>query len=246
MSGVSRDLWNLFLNEGDDRARTRLLESYLGLVHHTAHRFRRNGGGPDLHDLIGAGTLGLMQSIEGFDPSRGLAFSTYAMPRIRGAMLDEINAREWSSRTARSRRRQLGRARADLQQRLGRMPDPEQVAERLGIDLATYWKWVGEVECRVLVALDEPDRGPDDSSLFDRLADEAAARPGDELEQAQMLEQLRAGLMRLARKDRLVLSLSYYEGLTLKEIGDLLGVSESRVSQIRARALRRLRALVDP
>jgi len=245
MSRASRETWDLFVDGRDERVRTELLESYLGLVRHTAHRLRRNGGGPDIDDLIGAGTLGLMQSIEGFDPSRGLAFSTYAMPRIRGAMIDEINSREWTSRSARVRRRRITQARIDLQHQLGRMPDPEQVAERMGVDLATYWKWVGEIEGQVLVALDEPAGGPPDSSWLDRIADEGAATPGEEIERAQMLRQLQTGLMRLPTKDRLVLSLSFYEGLMLKEIGAVLGVSESRVSQIRARALKRLRELVD-
>ena len=247
MTQAARDMWNRYLTRRDERVRTQLLESYIGLVRHTAHRLRRNGNAaPELGDLIGAGTLGLMQAIEGFDPSRGLAFSTYAMPRIRGAILDEINSREWSSRSARARRRLLTSARAGLQHSLGRMPDPEQLARRMGVDLGTYWKWVAEIEGHAMVALDPvQDGGAEDSSLIDRIPDEHATAPGDELEQAQLLAQLRVGLKRLAPKDRLVLSLSFFEGLTLKEIGVVFRVSESRVSQIRGRALQRLRALVD-
>src|SRR5262249_39772275 len=115
MTPATDALWQRYRGSGDLDARAQLLAGYLGLVHHTAHEMRRNRPGvPELDDLIGAGTLGLVQALEGFDPGRGLAFSTYAMPRIRGAMLDEIHAQDWAPRSVRERRRLLAAARAEL------------------------------------------------------------------------------------------------------------------------------------
>ena len=135
-------------------------------MHHTAHQLlRHRPGAPKLEDLIGAGTVGLVQALEGFDALRGLAFSTYAMPRIRGAMLDEIHAQDWAPRSVRVRRKLLAQARAELQQTLGGLPSETQVAERMGVNMPTYWKWVGEIEGRSMVALDHATRGTEDDAL---------------------------------------------------------------------------------
>lgn len=246
MSRLNEVLWHRYRDLGDMRARTQLLDSYLGLVHHTAHELRRHRpGAPELDDLIGAGSVGLVQALEGFDPSRGLAFSTYAMPRIRGAMLDEIHAQDWAPRSIRVRRRLLAQARAELQQSLGHTPTEGQVAERMGVNMPTYWKWVGEIEGRSMVALDHAPRGLEDEALHELIPDDRAAAPGDELMHEEQLHQLREAIGALPSKDRLVLSLYYYEGLTLREIGDVLHVSESRISQIHGRAVKRLREALE-
>ena len=247
MSIVNAVLWQRYREQGDLAARAQLLDSYLGLVHHTAHDLRRHGpGAPDLEDLIGAGSVGLVQALEGFDPLRGLAFSTYAMPRIRGAMLDEIHAQDWAPRSVRVRRKLLAQARAELQQSLGCLPSETQVAERMGVNMATYWKWVNEVEGRGMVALDHGTHGSEDEALHERIADDRVPAPGDELMRDQELQELRGAIDALPAKDRLVLSLYYYEGLALREIGEVLHVSESRVSQIHGRAIKRLRAALEP
>lgn len=246
MSRLNEVLWHRYRELGDLRARTQLLDSYLGLVHHTAHELRRHRpGAPELEDLIGAGSVGLVQALEGFDPQRGLAFSTYAMPRIRGAMLDEIHAQDWAPRSVRVRRKLLAQTRAELQQKLGATPSETQVAERMGVNMPTYWKWVGEVEGRSMVALDHAPRGHEDEALHEVIADHAAAAPGDELMHEEQLDELREAIGALPGKDRLVLSLYYYEGLTLREIGEVLHVSESRISQIHGRAIKRLRACME-
>ena len=243
MSRLNDALWQQYREQGDLRARTQLLDSYLGLVHHTAHEMRRHrAGNVELDDLIGAGTVGLVQALEGFEPERGLAFSTYAMPRIRGAMLDEIQSKDWSPRTVRVRRKLLAEARASLQQSLGGVPTESQVAERMGVDMPTYHKWVGEVEGRSIVALDHAPHGLEDEPLHERVADERVPEPGAELMAEQQLDQLREGLNALPSKDRMVLALYYFENLTLREIGEVLHVTESRVSQIHSRAIQRLRA----
>ncbi|TMQ70955.1 MAG: FliA/WhiG family RNA polymerase sigma factor [Candidatus Eisenbacteria bacterium] len=240
-------LWLRFRKLGDDTARTELLDRHLGLVRHTAHKLLRSGArGLSLEDLMGAGTLGLTQALDGFDVTRGLAFSTYAIPRIRGAMLDEMNRQQWAPRSVRSRRRLIARTRAALQQCLRRDPTQAEMARALEVDLPTYWRWIHEVEGRTLVALDltRPEN-EDEAGLHETIPDGNAAAPGDDVAQRELLEELREGLRSLPARDRMVLTLYYFEKLMLREIGAVLGVSESRVSQLHGRALARLRAKVS-
>ena len=237
-------LWRQYRRTRDTRARDQLLDRNLGLVHRAARAaFRPGTQRVELGDLVGAGTLGLIQAIEGFDPSRGFAFSTYAMPRIRGAILDELHGQEWVPRSVRVHRRQIGRAEERLQQQLGDRPGPVQLAEALSIDLRTFWRWWVEAQGRTVMALDQHDEdaGAETLPLFDLIPDQEAVDPPDALAQAQLLERMRVTLRQLADRDRLVLTLYYFEGLTLGEIGRVLRISESRVCQIHGRALRRLR-----
>jgi RNA polymerase sigma factor for flagellar operon FliA len=248
MTDLIDALWSRYRQAGDPVARTQLLDRYLGLVHHSAHELaRRISRDVEIDDLIGAGTLGLVQALEGFDPGRGLAFSTYAMPRIRGAMLDELRARDWMPRSIRMRSRQLQGARAQLQHRLGRQPSHEEVAQVLQIDLDTYWRWQEEVDGRVLLQLDAgSDDGEDRSPrLSETIADAMAGDPGDAIDDEETVARLREAFTRLSGRDRLVLTLYYYEQLNLRQIGEVMHVSESRISQIRTRALKRLRELVN-
>ncbi len=248
MSDLIDALWARYRERGDLAARAQLLDRYLGLVHHSAHQLaRRISRDIEIDDLIGSGTLGLVQALEGFDPGRGLAFSTYAMPRIRGAMLDELRARDWMPRSVRTRSRQLAAARAKLQQSLGRQPSHEEIASTLGVDLPTFWKWQEEVDGRLVLQLDGASHGGDDAlPLAETIADVAAEEPGDALDETGTLERMRGAFRQLSTRDRLVLTLYYYEEMNLREIGEVLHVSESRVSQIRTRALRRLRDLHEP
>lgn len=249
MTELNDALWARYRMTGDTKTRAQLLNRYLGLVHHSARRLLgRISRDIELDDLVGAGTLGLVQALEGFESERGLAFSTYAVPRIRGAMLDELRARDWMPRSVRMRSRQFFAARADLQQRLGRQPVAEEEAEALGLNLPTYFRWQAEVSGRVLLQLDKGSDGDDgDRSprLAERIADLLAPEPGAELDHEQMLARLREGFLQMSSRDRMVLSLYYYEDLNLREIGEVLHCSESRVSQIRTRALKRLRELVE-
>ncbi|HVP14711.1 MAG TPA: FliA/WhiG family RNA polymerase sigma factor [Terriglobales bacterium] len=244
MNELNDTLWARYRGEGDPGARSELLDRYIGLVHHTARELaKRVSRGIELDELISAGTVGLVQALEGFDPARGAAFSSNAMPRIRGAMLDELRAQDWMPRAARSRQRQIAAARDELRQRLGRAPRDAEVAESMGVDLRTFWRWAEQSEGRVVLALDAPaaahEYGP--ASLAESIADVESPAPGDELSREETLDALHDAFAALPEKDRLVLSLYYYERLNLREIGEVLHVGESRVSQIRTRALRRLR-----
>jgi RNA polymerase sigma factor for flagellar operon FliA len=243
-TGLAESLWLRYGASRDPEVRVQLLDLYLGLVHHAARELARAGSAHlELDELISAGTVGLVQALEGFDPSRGLAFSTYAMPRIRGAMLDELRGQDWTPRSIRERRRQIARARATLQQRLKRGPSGAELAAALGIDEETLWGWERETGSRTMVALDQSVNagGESDLQLSETLADRGAAVPGEALTREETLAELREAVAALPSKDRLVLSLYHYENLSLKQIGEVLHVTESRVSQIRSRALKRLR-----
>ena len=234
-------LWRLHHACGDREARASLLERYAGLVHHLARQTRRRAGrGVELEDLIGAGMLGLVRALDAFDPGRGLAFSTYAVPRIRGAMLDELRARDWMPRALRARARDIARVRGVLEQTLGRFPSATEVAAGIGVDLPAYWRLEALTATREFIDIDRP--GPGLSAGLD----ETVASPTPESataasESDERIDVVRSGLAALPEKDRLVLTLYYYEGLNLRQIGEVLHVSESRISQIRARAITRLR-----
>jgi RNA polymerase sigma factor for flagellar operon FliA len=241
---LSDELWARYRRSGDPAARSQLLDSYLGLVHHYAHEARKYAP-PDveLDDLISAGTVGLIQALESYDPARGVAFSSFAVPRIRGAILDELRSRSWMPRGVKARARELARAEARLQQQLGRAPTPAEVAAELGVSLATFWRWRDDREGRTLVQLDHPahvEQGQN-ARLADTIPDPQAPEPGAQLNRDERRARVREALAALPPKERMVLLLYFYEEANLKQIGEVLHLSESRVSQIRTQALQRLR-----
>jgi RNA polymerase sigma factor for flagellar operon FliA len=248
-TGINDQLWQRYRATGDLAARAALLDRHLGLVHHVARRMAaRVSDVVEVDDLVSAGTLGLVQALEGFDLSRGLAFSTFAMRRIQGAILDELRSRDWVPRSVRARGRQLAQAVSELEARLGRTPSPAEVAERLGIELTTYWRWREDVDGAVLVSLDSaapPEHG-DAASLEETLGDPEAAIPGAALEADEAASLLQHAIGRLPARERTVLALYYDEQLTLRQIAEVLHVTESRVSQLRSQALRRLRQRLHP
>ncbi|MBK8005974.1 MAG: FliA/WhiG family RNA polymerase sigma factor [Gemmatimonadetes bacterium] len=242
-------LWHKYRATGDPAARSQLLDRYLGLVHHVARQVAaRVSDVVEVDDLVSAGTLGLVQALESFDLSRGLAFSTFAMRRIRGSILDELRSRDWVPRSVRAKGRQLASTVSQLEARLGRAPEPQEVAASLQLDMATYWRWREEVEGAVLVSLDGSvtlDHA-EAASLEETLGDTHAAIPGDALQQEETVAILKHAIQMLPPKERTVLALYYYEELNLRQIAEVLHVTESRVSQIRTQALKRLRTRLQP
>jgi RNA polymerase sigma factor FliA len=240
-------LWIRYRETGDPDARRQLLDGYLGLVHHVAREIGARTPAVELDELVSAGTLGLVRALESFDLSRGLAFSTYAIQRIRGAILDDLRARDWTPRSVRAKARQLGAAIATLEHQLARAPEPTEIATALGIDLATYWRWQAAVDAGVVVSLDQPssaDRAEDGPPLRDTLDDPDAPMPGAALAKGEQLAVLRAAIGELPEKSRLVLAMYYFEELTLRQIAEVLHVTESRISQIHTQSLRQLRTLL--
>jgi RNA polymerase sigma factor FliA len=243
----ANSLWNAFA-EGDADAREALLAEHLGLVHFVARQLSRKlSSEADFDELLSAGTLGLIGAMESFDVARGLAFSTFAAPRIRGAILDELRRQDHVSRSVRRKARELGAAREELSHALGRAPADRELAIRLNMDIPKVWRWESEIEGAVLVSL---ERSPDDDHdrfhapveiLFD-----ASPSIDEILDQEERVALLAHALTELSDQERTVLTLSYYEELKLHEIATVLRVTESRVSQIRSKALARLRGAMAP
>lgn len=233
-------LWRRWRDTGDLEARRELLSRYLGLVHHAAREVApRVRDAVSLEELVSAGSLGLLQSMEGFDIERGLAFSTFAMRRIRGAILDELRSRDPLSRSDRAQVRRLDSAMTELEQRLGRSPDTTEVAAHLGVDDLT----VARLRQRTAAAAGQVsiDGEPGTKGLADCLGDDAGERLHAALFADERADALRAALDQLPVRERLILTRSYFEERSLCAIATELGVTESRVCQLRAQALQRLR-----
>ncbi len=247
-TAVTDALWRRYQCDRDMEARARLLEQYLGLVHHAARELAtRLPGAMQFEDLLSAGTVGLVQALESFDPARGFAFSSFALPRIRGAMRDEMRSWDWIPRSVRERIRHLRSVESDLRRRLGRQPEPDEMAAALGVDLATYWRYADANSEPVLLPLDPAPAGrAPERRLAEAIADPASRSQSDALEADETWSELAIAFATLSERDRLILNLSYFEELTLREIGEILHITESRVSQIRTRALRRLGERIDP
>ncbi|HLV26682.1 MAG TPA: FliA/WhiG family RNA polymerase sigma factor [Gemmatimonadales bacterium] len=221
-----------------------MLNEHLGLVHFIARQVQRGlSTEADFDELVSAGTLGLMAAHESFEPERGLAFSTFAAPRIRGSILDELRRQDHVPRSVRRKARELSRAREALASGLGREPSERELAEHMGVELKVLWQWEADVSSAAPVSLDQP-RGDDGSAEFSptMLAPRSTdATVEDELTQERELELMRDAVLGLKDQERTVLTLYYFEELRLHEIATVLGLTESRVSQIRSKAISRLR-----
>jgi RNA polymerase sigma factor for flagellar operon FliA len=235
-------LWARYRTAGDPEARSQLLVRHLGLVHHVAREVSRRIPSVELGELVSAGALGLMKALDSFDLSRGLAFSTYAVLRIRGAILDDLRSRDSTPRSVRIKRRRIDAVAAALEGHLGRAPNPTELAERLGIDLTTFWKWRDAVGTFTETETPHPAPGRRFSRDAENHADPSVTLPTQRLVESEHVAHLRKLIADLPEQQRRVLALYYYEELNLRQVGEVLHVSESRVSQIRSQALRRLRS----
>jgi RNA polymerase sigma factor for flagellar operon FliA len=239
-------LWLAYKNDGSDDARERLILHYSPLVKFVAGRV---GAGlpPSVEqaDLVSYGVLGLIEAAERFDLERDVKFETYAIPRIRGAMLDELRALDWVPRSVRAKARELERAMGKLQSDLRRDPSEEELAGELGIDVADLRERLDATASMSIVALEEllTLGGPEGDyvSLLDTLPDPASEAPGSAMEAEETRRALLAAIGSLGEREHMVIALYYFEGFTLSRIGDVLGVTESRVSQIHSKALLGLR-----
>ena len=241
-------LWQRFA-AGDEAARDKLLTEHLGLVHHVARQMSRTlAVKADFDELVSAGTMGLMAALESFDASRGLAFSTFAAPRIRGSILDELRRQDHVPRSIRRKTREIAAARESLMRVLGRAPEDKEVAEHLGVDLDTLWRWQSDIEGAHHVPLDRMpgDRDGQAPTPLDVLASDEEGGAEHELNHKQEVAILREAILKLKEQERVVLSLYYFEELKLHEIATVLDLTESRVSQIRSKALGKLRGELKP
>lgn len=220
-----------------------LLKRFAPLVRHVVERVAatlpRN---VDHEDLYSAGVLGLLDAHAKFDTGKGVKFETYAVWRIKGAVLDQLRALDWASRSMRRKARNLDGVTRKLDQKLGRAASEEEVARELKMSRDDFYRLLDHVRGAVLVSLDESRGGDDEQgTLADHLADPTAPDFESRLEDDQTRQVMLHTIDLLPEQERLVVALYYYEHLTLKEIGRTLGISESRVSQVHTRAMSRLR-----
>ena len=212
---------------------------HLGLVYHHARSLMRSRRvAVELDELVSAGTLGLIAALKSFDTARGLAFATYATPRIRGAMLDELRRLDHVPRSVRRRARAVAAARESLTNELGRAPNTTQVAARLGIQREVLWRWLSDHEATQTLPLYSPHAPNAGDAPFDAAPD---CDVDETLTQEQELLAVRDAIHALGSRERTILALYYFEELRLNEIAEVLGVTESRVSQIRTQVVARLR-----
>jgi RNA polymerase sigma factor for flagellar operon FliA len=241
-----RELWRRCKLDGDERARERLVVAYSPLVKYVAGRMA--SGLPshvDESDLISYGLLGLIGAIERYDPDREIKFETYAIARIKGAIIDELRALDWVPRSVRARARDIERAIAELEKKLHRAPTDEEIATKLGMTEDELGASLTEISRSSIAALDElwtVSAGGDQIALIDTIEDTQGPEPQSALAQTEMREALGESIARLPEREKLVVTLYYYEELTLREIGEVLGVTESRVSQLHTKAILRLKA----
>ncbi len=242
-----RDLWRRYKSDGDRRARERLVVAYSPLVKYVAGRTAA-GLPPHVEeaDLISYGLVGLISAIERFDPSREIKFETYAITRIKGAIIDELRSMDWVPRSVRARAREIERANSKLEHRLQRAPTDAELAAELGIGEQELQDSLLAISHSSIAALDElwsvSDSSGDQVSLMDTLEDPGAPDPARALDVGDMKDRIADAIARLPEREKLVIALYYYENLTLREIGEVLGVTESRISQLHTKAVLRLRS----
>jgi len=236
-----QQLWRDYRSEPTVKLRNQLAEIYLHLVKHNAKRiWSRLPEGMELDDLISAGVFGLIGAIEAFDLDRGVKFETYCVPRIRGAILDELRAMDWVPRTVRSKASMLKEARKVLEAEKGRPPRPDELAEQMGITLDELEKMIGDATAVSLISLNKKWYETDsykDVGEIDHLGDKKAEDPSHRLQNRDLMRLVTRGLN---RNERLIIILYYYEDMTMKEIGATLDLSESRVSQMHSSIVARL------
>ena len=243
---VIGQLWAEYKGSKSLEARDRLIVHYSPLVKYVAGRV--SVGLPqniEQADLVSYGIFGLIDAIDKFDPGRNIKFETYAIARIKGAIIDELRSIDWVPRSVRAKARSVEKAYAKLESRLLRTPTDAEVAEEMGISERELQQIFQQVSFVGLIALDEMlsvsgERG-ESTTLGDTIADKGEG-PMDALEVEETKETLATAINRLGDREKIVLTLYYYEGLTLAEIGEVLGVTESRVCQIHSKAVLQLRS----
>lgn len=242
-----RRLWMEFKADGNPEAREKLIVHYAPLVKYVSGRVAI-GLPPtiDPEDLNSYGIFGLVDAIEKFEPDRGVKFETYAIARIRGAVFDGLREQDWVPRTVRQKARRLEQTVARLEARLGRTATDAEICEAMNMSLDEYVQLLSEIRGTGIISLDEwwAVDGDDDKglNLGELIEDPAAEHVGAAIEAEQVAQLLGEVIDALPEREKLIVTLYYYEGLTLKEIGHVLGVTESRVSQLHTRAIVRLRA----
>jgi len=244
MDAEERKIWELYKRTGRRELQEKLVNKYLNLVHYLAHRLVSfSTPSLDRDDLYSAGVIGLLEAIERYDYEKNTEFKSYAILRIKGAIIDEIRRFDWVPRSVRKKSKMLDAAIHKLFAQLNRMPTDEEIATHLELSVEEYYQLTDSLGSLFLYSIDTVVENEDGSQDFSNsLSDNYDADV--EREKADLKENLIESIQKLPEKERLVISLYYYENLNLKEIGAVMGVSESRVCQIHSAAVAKLRSLL--
>jgi RNA polymerase sigma factor for flagellar operon FliA len=241
----TQELWAEYHRDPSEKNRNPLVELYMSLVKYNAERIHgRLPAEVELDDLISAGSFGLLDAIRAFDPNRGVKFETFCIPRIRGAILDELRSMDWIPRVVRSRGQKIQQASTTLEAQLGRKPTHEEVAERMGMPVDEYLRILRKAGTVSTISLSRTRYETDsfrDVQEIDIIEDRASLDPAMEVQKKDLRSLITKSL---SRAERLVLILYYYEQMTMKEIGATLDLSESRVSQMHSAVLERLQSQI--
>ncbi len=244
----THSLWLEYRRNRDQKLRDRLILTYAPLVKYVAGRL---GSGLPAHvdddDLVSYGLLGLIGAIERYEPDRDVKFETYAIARIKGAIIDELRSLDWVPRSVRSRAREIERAIAELEAKLGRAPTDDEISDKVGITTDELEDSLSEISRTSIAALDELwtiSGAGDQIALIDTIEDTSGPSPTAALDETELREAIADAISRLPEREKLVVTLYYYEELTLREIGEVLGVTESRVSQLHTKAILRLKSRI--
>jgi RNA polymerase sigma factor FliA len=240
------DLWATYKTHGDSHARDQLILNYSPLVKYVAGRLASSlPQTVETADLISYGIFGLIDAIEKYDPGREIKFETYVIARIKGAIIDELRAMDWVPRSVRSKAREIEAAHVALENTLKRVPTDAEIADHIGISIKEFHGILAKLSYTSVVSFEElwvgGDR-EDGPNALGTIKDETAEDPVAMFENVEIKGILADAIERLPERERTVIGLYYYEGLTLKEIGQVLGVTESRVSQLHTKAVLRLKS----
>lgn len=242
------DLWARFKEQDDQRARDELIVHYMRVVKYIAGRMAMHvPNSVEMDDLIGWGVLGLMDAVEKFDHQQNIKFSTYASIRIRGAIIDQIRTLDWAPRSLRTMARKVGASREKLRHEIGRDPSSEEIAADLGTTPDHVEDTLSQLQTAQILSLDDylPSEDSGETRKVEMVGNAGVPHPSHTAEQRERQEILVEVILDLPEQQQKVLNLYYFEELTLKEVGAVLEVSESRVSQIHSAAMKRLRKAVQ-
>ena len=246
---VTEREWRRYRKSETEEMRQMLLNKFLPLVRNVASRMAM--GFPrsvELPDLVNTGVIGLIEAFRNFDPGRGVKFETYAVPRIRGAILDELRALDWVPRSTRAKSREIDKSYHILENKYGRPPEKTELAKHMKITIEELHLSLDDVSGTNILSLDDIIFREDDNhqvSRIETIVDTSKINILGELEKDELRAFLSIAIEKLTAQEKLVIALYYYEELTLKEIGEVMSISESRVSQIHTRAVSKLRTMVQ-
>jgi RNA polymerase sigma factor FliA len=245
-SPTAQELWRRYHKQADTDLENALVEKYLSLVSSIAARLAMTlPEHVDQDDLYSSGLVGLLQALRNYDPTCGASFETYARTRVRGAMLDELRKMDWVPRTVHEKARKLQAAMNQLEQKLGRVPTEAQMAKVLNLSLSEYGKLLTEIRPAAFICLDTVCSEDDSGDLYEVVANSADESPLEKISQRELKHVILERLKALPEMQRKVLALYYGEELHLREIAEVVGLTESRICQIHAQAILSVRAYVQ-